>query len=50
MPKLISKSTMELRTKKIIKCGQREKMYACKKCEGFPEGKGHMGLREFILL
>lgn len=38
------KCAMELRNKKMISVGQKEKMHACTKCEKFIDGKGYKNL------
>ncbi|KAF8158822.1 hypothetical protein BJ912DRAFT_866425 [Pholiota molesta] len=39
------KCAMELRNKKMISAGQKEKMHACTKCEKFINGTGYKNLR-----
>ena len=40
------KCAMELRNKRIISEGQKEKMHACQKCEKLIPGNGYKNLRE----
>jgi hypothetical protein len=38
------KSAMEIRNKRIMRDGQKEKMHGCNKCERFVEGTGYQNL------
>jgi len=40
------KAAMEIRNKKMIHKGQKERMHACSRCEKFLEGDGYKGLSE----
>lgn len=42
------KCAMEIRNRKLVTHGQKQRMHACGKCEKFMPGSGENGLRKFI--